>query len=76
MLCQDTGSMEALPPKEAIHVDKDLIELAIALKPYVRTIQDVSEGNGDIILPFRGGVLDTIKLNIQSKLRRLIRFRK
>jgi hypothetical protein len=68
MQCSDTGSMEA------IHVDKEMIELAQALTPYVRTLQVLSEGNGDIILPFRGGVLETIKLDIQSKLSKLIRF--
>jgi hypothetical protein len=73
MWCHDTGSMEAIP-KDAIHIDKEVIELAQAIVPYVHTIQEVSEGNGDIILPFRGGALETIKLDLQSKLRKLIRF--
>ena len=74
MQCYHTGEIEAV--RTAVHVDDKVFELALALAPYVQTLEVLSEGNGNIILPFRGGVLETIKMEIQTKLKKLIRFKK
>ena len=70
MMCSDTDGK--LP---AVHVDNDVLELAQALTPYVRTVHLLGGGNGDIILPFRKGTLETIRLDIQSKLKKLLHFK-
>lgn len=69
MQCSDTSGK--LP---AIRVPTGALELAQALLPYIDTVQDVAQGNGDIIIPLRGGAIDTIRLDLRGKLRKIIRF--
>lgn len=69
MQCSDTGGQ--MP---AIHVSTGALELAQALVPYIDVIQEKSQGNGDIIIPLRGGVIDAIQLELRGKLRKIIRF--
>lgn len=75
MQCYHTGEMEAIGnPAKGVHIDDKVFELALALMPYVQAVEVLGEGNGDIIVPIRGRALDTIRLEIQSKLKKLIRF--
>lgn len=75
MRCFHTEEMEAIGcTAKGVHIDDKVFELAVALTPYVQAIDVLGEGNGEIIVPIRGRALDTIRLEIQSKLKKLIRF--
>lgn len=69
MQCSDTSGK--LP---AIRISTGALELAQALVPYIDIVQETSNGNGDIIIPLRGGAIDTIRLDLRGKLRKIIRF--
>lgn len=71
MLCHDTGDVQAV---KGVHVPTGALELAIALAPYIDIVQETSQGNGDIIIPLRSGAIDTIRLDLRGKLRKIIRF--
>lgn len=75
MQCFHTGEMEAIgSTAKGVHIDDKVFELALALTPCVQVVEVLGEGNGDIIVPIRGHALDTVRLELQSKLKKLIRF--
>ena len=53
MLCQDTGGLEA------VHIPKDVIELAKEIQPWCDALRQSHAGNGEIVVKVEmsGGTL-------------------